>query len=88
MDICWIFMTTLLSLNVTNATTPLESATYNEIERKALTFVEQAEKELHEAAKNFTIISWAYASNITEHNEKKQLEYTVSTVKTQFWNNT
>ena len=41
-------------------------------------FVKRAEKELHEAGKISTVIEWAYASNITDYNEKRRLENQVS----------
>ena len=57
---------------------PLGSAQLNGEEKQALQFVNQAEQELLEATREFTKIQWAYASNITDYNEQKQLEYTVS----------
>ena len=45
--------------------------------QKAFEFVTRAEKELHEAAKKYTVIEWAYATNITDYNEKKRLEFQV-----------
>lgn len=57
---------------------PLSSAQLNGEEKQALQFVNQAEQELLEATREFVKIQWAYASNITDYNEQKQLEYTVS----------
>ena len=57
---------------------PLGSAQLNGEEKQALQFVNQAEQELLEATREFVKIQWAYASNITDYNEQKQLEYTVS----------
>ena len=46
--------------------------------QEAFEFVAKAESELHEAGKKATQIEWAYATNITDENEKKKLENTVS----------
>ena len=46
--------------------------------QEAFEFVAKAESELHKAGKKATQIEWAYATNITDENEKKKLENTVS----------
>ena len=54
---------------------PVATAKSNQ---EAFEFVAKAESELHEAGKKATKIEWAYATNITDENEKKKLENTVS----------
>merc|ERR1739838_471262 len=44
--------------------------------QEAFEFVAKAESELHEAGKKATQIEWAYATNITDENERKKLENT------------
>lgn len=44
--------------------------------QEAFEFVAKAESELHKAGKKATQIEWAYATNITDENEKKKLENT------------
>ena len=68
----------LLLVNLSLAASPLGSAKQSQEETEAYAFLEQAEKELHESAKKYTIIEWAYASNITDYNEEKRKEYNVS----------
>ena len=46
-------------------------------DQKALEFITEAEKELHETGINFTEISWTYATNITDYNEDQEKEYQV-----------
>ena len=60
------------------AASPLGSAKQSQEETEAYSFLEEAEKELHEAAKKYTNIEWAYASNITDYNEEKRKEFNVS----------
>ena len=68
----------LLTVTAAWPQSPLGSAKLNAEEGKALQFVNQAEKELLKATQEFSKIQWAYATNITDFNEQKQLEYTVS----------
>ena len=44
----------------------------------SLSFIDQAEKQLEENRVKQVLINWAYATNITDHNEKIQLDYQVS----------
>ena len=48
--------------------------------QKAFDFVTKAEAEFKEASIKASHIEWAYATNITDANEKKKLEYQVSFV--------
>ena len=77
---------TILLLTVASALpqSPIGSAKLNAEEKNALKFVNSAEKELLKATQEFTKISWAYATNITDYNEQKQLEYTVSFLALEF----
>ena len=43
-----------------------------------LSFIYQAEKQLEENRVKQVLINWAYATNITDHNEKIKLDYQVS----------
>ena len=74
----WGFL--LLTVSAAWPRSPLGNAKLNAEEGKALKFVIQAEKEFLKATHEFSIIQWAYATNITDFNEQKQLEYTVSSV--------
>ena len=67
----------LLLVNLSLAASPLGSAKQSLEETEAYAFLENAEKELHEAAKKYTIIEWAYASNITDYNEEERKKYSV-----------
>ena len=67
-----------LLVNLSLAASPLGSAKQSQEETEAYAFLEQAEKELHESAKKYVIIEWAYASNITDHNEEERKKYNVS----------
>ena len=40
-------------------------------------FINRAENELEQSTIKSYFIEWAYATNITDHNEKKKLEQTV-----------
>ena len=71
----WII---LFLVNLSLAASPLGSAKQSQEETEAYAFLEQAEKELHESAKKYVIIEWAYASNITDHNEEERKKYNVS----------
>ena len=44
----------------------------------SLSFIDQAEKQLEENRVKQVLINWAYATNITNHNEKIKLDYQVS----------
>ena len=44
----------------------------------SLSFIDQAEKQLEENRVKQVLINWAYATNITDHNEKIKLDYQVS----------
>ena len=69
-------------LNCSSAQSPLATAKLNDVEKEAFKFVQKAENELHEASKEYTVLSWASASNITDYNDEKELNYTVSTTYT------
>ena len=71
-----------LLVNLSLAASPLGSAKQSQEETEAYAFLEEAEKELHESAKKYTIIEWAYASNITDYNEEERKKYNVSGL---FW---
>ena len=43
----------------------------------SLSFINQAEKQLEENRVKQVLINWAYATNITDHNEKIKLDYQV-----------
>jgi len=68
----WII---LFLVNLSLAASPLGSAKQSQEETEAYAFLEEAEKELHESAKKYTIIEWAYASNITDYNEEERKKY-------------
>ncbi len=72
----------LLGLNLVlgHPQAPVESARFNDEERKADQFVTRAEAELEKAAQEYTVISWAYATNITDYNEKRSLDYQVKMI--------
>ena len=40
-------------------------------------FIDKAEKELEQNAIKYVFISWAYKTNITDHNEKIKLDFQV-----------
>ncbi len=61
----------------TLAQSPLETASLNAEERKVARFIERAESELWANTQKHTIVEWAYESNITDHNEKRKLDYQV-----------
>lgn len=65
-------------LNSSSAQSPLGTAKSNDVEIEALKFVQKAENELHEASKEYTVLSWASASNITDYNDEKELNFSVS----------
>ena len=44
----------------------------------SLSFIDQAEQQLEENRVKQVLINWAYATNITDHNEKIKLDYQVS----------
>ncbi len=50
----------------------------NAEERRAENFLRTAEEELRASAEKGTFVEWAYASNITDHNEKVKLKFQVS----------
>ena len=56
---------------------PLGSAKFNDEEEKTAVFVKKAEDELLEMTEKQIFIEWAYASNITDHNEKNSLAFQV-----------
>ena len=43
----------------------------------SLRFIDRAEKQLEESRVKAVFIDWAYATNITDHNEKIKLDYQV-----------
>ena len=72
-----IFCLFCLKFSVTLPQSPLGTAKISFEEKNALDFVTRAEKELHINGIEGTKVAWAYASNITDHNEKIQLEFQV-----------
>ena len=65
-------------INSSSAQSPLATAKLNDVEKEAFQFVQKAESELHEASKEYTVLSWASASNITDYNDEKELNFSVS----------
>ncbi len=72
----------------TLAQSPLETASLNAEERKVARFIERAESELWANTQKHTIVEWAYESNITDHNEKRKLDYQVRLSYTYTMHNT
>jgi hypothetical protein len=77
-------MCTSKSQSVASASTPVPTniigkaqAPLNREERKALQFVTKSEAELEMVIHNYSNLLWAYSTNITDYNEKKQTEYQV-----------
>ena len=58
---------------------PSGSAYHNAEEKRAAEFIAGAEAELLESTSKQTFVEWAYASNITDHNEKAKLAFQVRT---------
>ena len=54
------------------------SAQRNHEEKKAATFVEAAEAKLEVILNKYTKFEWAFATNITDENEKASLAYQVT----------
>ena len=81
---CWIALTALLLLSLFSSPSvaqehPLGSAASGARPavpeaHRAAEFVARAEEELHRDIHRWVQISWAFDTNITEHNEKKLLE--------------
>jgi hypothetical protein len=71
-----LMMMALLPI-ISKAQSPVGNAQMNVEERQALTFVTKFEAELEKATQKYSDIQWAYATNITDYNEKNQLEYQV-----------
>ena len=68
----------LVFLRFANCQHPFGSAQdFNEEEKRVQKFINRAEEELWKSAQKHTIVEWAYASNITDHNEKEKLAYQV-----------
>ena len=57
---------------------PVGSAQRNHEEKKAATFVEAAEAKLEVILNKYTKFEWAFATNITDENEKASLAYQVT----------
>ena len=74
MAVLWQFLATLL---VIHSATCLPS-TYSTYEERVAKFITQAEAELWKLTQKHTVVEWAYASNITDHNEKEKLEFQAS----------
>ncbi len=72
----WAFLG-LAFCGVVFGQSPVGSAKYNSEERKALEFVNDAEAQIEKAAQEYTVLQWAYTSNIMDYNEKRSLEYQV-----------
>ena len=56
---------------------PSGSAYHNAEEKRAAEFIARAESELLASTEKQTFVEWAYASNITDHNEREKLAYQV-----------
>ena len=67
---CLTFIHVTLSL-------PLQDEVNNEIELKALEFVNSAEEELQKLVTKGSDLAWAYNTNISDYNEEKQNEFKV-----------
>ena len=68
--LCLTFIHVTLSL-------PLQDEVNNEIELKALEFVNSAEEELQKLVTKGSDFAWAYNTNISDYNEEKQSEFKV-----------
>ncbi|XP_059083297.1 angiotensin-converting enzyme-like [Tigriopus californicus] len=67
--VCCLGVTQVLGQSV-DATTKNET-----VEEKAAKFVDEAESELTQMATKSTIIEWSYATNLTDENEQKSLDF-------------
>ena len=56
---------------------PVPSSKWNSVEQKVSKFIDEAERELQEAANKQTFVEWDYATNINDENEAKRLDYQV-----------
>ena len=68
--LCLTFIHVTISL-------PLQDEVNNEIELKALEFVNSAEEELQKLGTKGSDLAWAYNTNISDYNEEKQNEFKV-----------